>query len=127
MLLDEWQLAPTVLAAVKRAVDTRPASGSFLITGSVRSDRESSGRPLPGRALRVHMCGMTEREIHGDCATGSLLDRLAADGVDDLARSKEPPVLNEYIERALRSGLPDAVLAVSDRLRRHWLPVQAPR
>lgn len=121
VLLDEWQLAPAILAAVKRAVDARPGSGSFLITGSVRSDLESSGWPLTGRALRVQMYGMTEREIHGVGITGSLLDRLAAHGVDGLPTSEEPPVLNEYIARALRSGFPDAVLATSDRLRRQWL------
>ncbi|MGV0905982.1 AAA family ATPase [Mycobacterium novum] len=58
VLLDEWQLAPQILGAVKRAVDARPGPGSFLITGSVRSDLEGSGWPLTGRALRVQMYGL---------------------------------------------------------------------
>ena len=121
VLLDEWQLAPEILAAVKRAVDARPGPGRFLITGSVRSDLERSGWPLTGRALRVQMYGMTEREIHGGCTTESLLDRLAAHGVDGLSTPNDSPVLNEYIARALRSGFPDAVLSPSDRIRRQWL------
>ncbi|MGV0905981.1 hypothetical protein [Mycobacterium novum] len=34
---------------------------------------------------------------------------------------EKPPTLNGYIERALRSGFPEAVLSSSDRLRRQWL------
>jgi hypothetical protein len=33
--LDEWQEVPTVLGAVKRAVDEDPRPGRFLLTGSV--------------------------------------------------------------------------------------------
>lgn len=120
-MLDEWQLAPEILGAVKRAVDARPGPGSFLITGSVRSDLEGSGWPLTGRALRVQMYGLTEREFDGDPTAGSLLDRLAAHGLDGLAAPENPPTLNGYIERALRSGFPEAVLSSSDHLRRQWL------
>lgn len=42
LLLAEWQLVPEVLAAVKRAVDSRPGTNNFLITGSVRSDLAST-------------------------------------------------------------------------------------
>lgn len=87
----------------------------------MRSDLESSGWPLTGRALRVQMYGMTERELDGDPTAGSLLDGLAAYGLDGLPTPENPPTLNGYIERALRSGFPDAVLASSARLRRQWL------
>jgi predicted AAA+ superfamily ATPase len=120
-LLDEWQLAPEILAAVKRAVDAHPEPGNFLITGSVRTDLESSGWPLTGRALRVQMYGITEREINGDVSAGSLLDRLAAQGVAGLSVPSDPPLLNDYIDRILRSGFPEAVLASSARVRRQWL------
>lgn len=35
LLIDEWQAAPAVLGAVKRAVDVDPRPGRFLLTGSV--------------------------------------------------------------------------------------------
>ena len=41
VVLDEWQEVPTVLGAVKRAVDTGPRPGRFLLTGSVRADIEA--------------------------------------------------------------------------------------
>lgn len=122
VLLDEWQLAPEILAAVKRAVDARPGPNNFLITGSVRSDLEDPGWPLTGRALRVQMYGLTEREIDGDVGAVPMLDRIAAHGVDaSLSIPEKPPGLDEYLRRALRGGFPDPVLASSDRIRRQWL------
>src|SRR3954453_5786963 len=38
VLLDEWQLVPDVLGAVKRAVDADHRPGRFILTGSVWSD-----------------------------------------------------------------------------------------
>lgn len=38
ILLDEWQEVPTVLGAVKWAVDRDARPGRFLLTGSVRAD-----------------------------------------------------------------------------------------
>ncbi|MBO0880474.1 MAG: ATP-binding protein [Mycobacterium sp.] len=121
VLLDEWQLAPEILAAVKRAVDSRPGPNNFLITGSVRSDLEDEGWPMTGRVLRVQMYGLTEREITGDATAVPLLDRLAAHGVAALSVSDTAPSLNDYVTLALRSGFPEPVLASSERLRRQWL------
>lgn len=38
ILLDEWQMVPELLPAVKRAVDDGAGVGRFLLTGSVRTD-----------------------------------------------------------------------------------------
>jgi predicted AAA+ superfamily ATPase len=121
VLLDEWQLAPEVLAAVKRAVDARPGPNNFLITGSVRSDLEGEGWPMTGRVLRVQMYGLTEREITGDARAVPLLDRIAAQGVAAFALPDSPPSLNGYISLALRGGFPESMLAASEQLRRQWL------
>lgn len=121
LLLDEWQLVPQVLGAVKRAVDARPGPGNFLITGSVRSDLDAQGWPLTGRALRVRMYGLTQREINGKADDRPLLDRIADDGVRALRPADTRPSLNDYIDLALRGGFPDSVLAPSERLRRRWL------
>src|SRR5262245_60921895 len=37
-LLDEWQLVPSVLTSVKRAVDDDPSPGRYVLTGSVRGE-----------------------------------------------------------------------------------------
>ena len=33
VLLDDWQVVPGVLGAVKRAIDSRPDPGRFIVTG----------------------------------------------------------------------------------------------
>jgi uncharacterized protein len=45
VLLDEWQVVPALLGAVKRAVDSNRRPGRFLLTGSVRADIDAE----PGR------------------------------------------------------------------------------
>lgn len=44
LLLDEWQSVPSVLGAVKRAIDDDPQPGRFLLTGSVRAAATSISR-----------------------------------------------------------------------------------
>ena len=46
VLLDEWQEAPDLLAAVKRSVDADRRPGRYLLTGSVRA--HLSNRVWPG-------------------------------------------------------------------------------
>lgn len=121
LLLDEWQEAPQILGAIKRAVDERPGPGAFLITGSVRSDLEAAGWPLTGRAIRVEMYGLIQREIEGAVDLAPLFDRLRADPIQSLHPARSDLALNDYLDLALRGGYPDAVLASSETTRRRWL------
>lgn len=118
ILLDEWQEVPSVLGAVKRAVDSDARPGRFLLTGSVRADLEAATWPGTGRVVRVPMYGMTVRELNG--AEGQpLLDRLAAGDVPSVPG--DPPDLRDYVELALRSGFPDPALQMAPRARTRWL------
>ncbi len=76
---------------------------------------------MTGRALRVQMFGLAEREISGDARAVSLLDRLALDGVSAFSALEDSLSLNDYIACALRGGFPEVVLTGSERLRRQWL------
>lgn len=71
ILIDEWQEAPAVLGAVKRAVDTDPRSGRFLLTGSVRAELQAQTWPGTGRVIHVPMTALSVREQRGapDAAT----------------------------------------------------------
>jgi predicted AAA+ superfamily ATPase len=51
LLVDEWQLVPEVLGAIKRAVDSDATPGRFVVTGSVRSDLDDQTWPGTGRYL----------------------------------------------------------------------------
>ncbi|QSB14856.1 ATP-binding protein [Natronosporangium hydrolyticum] len=121
VLIDEWQVAPAVLGAVKRAVDQAPHPGRFLVTGSVRGDLDSPTWPGTGRLVRVNMYGLTVAELLGRAPREPFLDRVAAQGVEHLPTPLERPDLRGYVELALRSGFPEAALELPADLRERWL------
>ena len=119
VLLDEWQVVPGVLGAVKRAVDADPRPGRFLVTGSVRGDLHGDLWPGTGRLTRVPMFGMTVREQHGLRGGVPFLDRVAAGA--DLLPAADPPDLRGYVELALRGGFPEPALRLGESARQAWL------
>lgn len=121
MLLDEWQAVPSVLGAVKRAVDEDPRPGRFLLTGSVRADIDAQTWPGTGRLVRVAMFGLTIREIIGDAAAPAAIDRLVADGAGSLRLPAQVPDLRGYLELALSGAFPEPVLRLSSVARQRWL------
>jgi predicted AAA+ superfamily ATPase len=119
VLIDEWQAVPDVLGAVKRAVDTDPRPGRYLLTGSVRADLEADTWPGTGRLVRIPMFGMTIREQLERLGGAPLLDRLTTNL--ELQTPPDPPDLRGYIELALSSGFPEPALALSEGARLRWL------
>ena len=121
VLLDEWQAVPSVLGAVKRAVDDEAGPGRFLLTGSVRADLDAQTWPGTGRIVRVQMSGLTVREMSGRHAGEPFIDRLAHADLDAFPASTDPPDLLGYVEFALRGGFPEAALRIAGDARRAWL------
>lgn len=121
VLLDEWQEVPGVLGAVKRAVDDEPQPGRFLLTGSVRAELESTTWPGTGRLIRLHLWGLSARELRGDASGPSLIDRLRTGDATTLSGPRSRLDLRDYVELALASGFPEAVLHLSEEHRRLWL------
>jgi predicted AAA+ superfamily ATPase len=121
VVLDEWQAVPGVLGAVKRAVDADPRPGRFLLTGSVRANLAGETWPGTGRLVRVRLYGLTERELAGQTARATFLEKLAADDLDRLAVPPSRPDLRGYVELALRSGCPEPALHLSGEARDAWL------
>jgi predicted AAA+ superfamily ATPase len=122
ILIDEWQIVPDVLGAVKRSVDADPRPGRFLITGSVRGDVDSPTWPGTGRLLRVAMFGLTVGEIHGSLPQIPLLDRLATHGMASLAAGPTEQLdLRDYAELAANGGFPQPVLRLPTTERGPWL------
>jgi predicted AAA+ superfamily ATPase len=120
LLLDEWQLVPEVLGALKRAVDDDPRPGRFVVTGSSQADLGAAGWPATGRTVRVPMWGLCQRELYGDVTAPPLLDRIVEDGLHTLRVPAHPPDLAGYVEAALRGGFPEAALQEDADLRRRW-------
>jgi len=121
VLLDEWQVVPGVLGAVKRTVDSPGRSGArFFITGSVRSDLDEELWPGTGRLLRISLYGMTLREQLGRTGQRSIFDVLV-DGVD-LSPAEDSPDLRGYVDLARRGGFPVPALQLDDSAARDaWL------
>ena len=65
ILLDEWQVVPGIVGAVKRAVDQDGTPGHFVLSGSVRAPFAQGAWPGTGRhpgafddhSLRARKCG----------------------------------------------------------------------
>ena len=121
LLIDEWQVVPDVLGAVKRSVDGGAAPGRFILTGSSRADMTVDGWPATGRVIRVPLWGMTRRELLGRVEQVSIVDQLFGGDLKQIMAGEAAPDLRFYVEAALRSGFPEAVRMSSDRIRRAWL------
>lgn len=119
VLLDEWQAVPALLGAVKRAVDSDPTPGRFLLTGSVRAQLDNEVWPGTGRLVRIAMFPMTMREQLERLEAPAFFDRLLAG--DELTQPQNPPDLRGYVELALRGGFPAPALRLGDRAAAIWL------
>ena len=121
VLIDEWQLVPEVLGAVKRAVDDDPRPGRFVLTGSSQADLSTTGWPATGRLVRLTMYPLIGRERHGDPTSSSLIDRLLADGGDPFETGISRWDLQDYLMDALSSGWPEVLRLSNERARDRWL------
>jgi predicted AAA+ superfamily ATPase len=118
-LLDEWQMTPGVLGAVRRAVDASPHPGRFLLTGSVRAVSQNRVWPATGRLVRLAMFPMSVREQIGQVSGPTFFDLLAEGGEPRMPN--DPPDLPGYLDLALRSGFPEAALELDGEPRQAWL------
>lgn len=118
VLVDEWQLVPDVLGAVKRAVDSDALPGRFILTGSSSAASSQALWPATGRVIRLTMYGMTVKERLGQTNTQTFIHR-AVEG--SWVQPADPPDLRGYVELALSSGFPETVPLGSSRVRRLWL------
>jgi predicted AAA+ superfamily ATPase len=121
VLIDEWQLVPDILGAVKRAVDDDPRPCRFVLTGSSQADLTATGWPATGRIVRLTMYPLVGRERHGNPHLPSLIDRIASDGADALRSTPNNWDLHRYLADALTSGWPEALRTAGDRARDRWL------
>lgn len=124
VLLDEWQEVPEVLGAVKRACDAEPRPGRFILTGSIRAETETATWPGTGRVTRIAVYPMTVGEQLG-APEVPLVDRIArgslAKPAAPFGRAAASLDLGDYLDLAVRGGIPEVTLRLSERARRRWL------
>jgi len=115
-MIDEVQLVPDLLYAIKQAVDEDPAPGRFLLTGSANAlTAPKISESLAGRVRRIELWPLAQSEIRG--STGNFADRILAGDPPQIA---DAPVGREaFTEVVARGGYP-AVYGMSERQRRAW-------
>ncbi|WP_419837569.1 ATP-binding protein [Candidatus Poriferisodalis sp.] len=118
LLVDEWQEAPEILGAIKRAVDVDRSSrrGRFIVTGSVRAAHQAATWPGTGRFIRVRMHGLTRAEMER-VERYNPVDALFRLEQVQFARSEWNR--NDYLEAIVAGRFPVAV-DLTARNRRRW-------
>ena len=117
--IDEAQLLPELLLAIKRRVDRDRRFGSFVLTGSSRLGRAQLGGsdPLAGRSARLRLWPMTQGELSGTPVNlvETLFSRTPSAASPDSGLTR-----TELIARIRRGGLPNFAGVLSpldDRVR----------
>lgn len=118
LLVDEWQEAPEILGAIKRAVDADRSSrpGRFIVTGSVRAAQHAATWPGTGRLIRVRMHGLTRAEMER-VERYNPIDALFKLDQGQFAPSEWNR--NDYLEAIVGGRFPVAV-ELSGRNLRRW-------
>ena len=120
-LLDEWQLAPDVWNAMRRACDDRAEKGQFILTGSADPPDDATRHSGAGRIIRVRMRPMTLFESGESSGSIPLSGLLASE------RSSAPASdlrLPDIVDLACRGGWPGLLRdspAVAQRQLRGYL------
>jgi predicted AAA+ superfamily ATPase len=106
MVIDEIQLAPELLRAIKVAVDLDPTPGRFLLTGSSRiMAMRNLPDALPGRIEIIELWPFSQGEISD--GPDRFVDAAFIHGphVDHTSSLRR----RDYLERATVGGFPEAV------------------
>ncbi|GGL10824.1 hypothetical protein Sme01_15740 [Sphaerisporangium melleum] len=118
MVIDEIQRVPDLLLAIKEQVDTDPRPGRYLLTGSARV-LGLRGLPdaLPGRVETIELWPFSQGEIDG--TPDGLVDALFQEGPK--VHHTSSATRNDYAERVVRGGFPEAVARTNPRRRERFL------
>lgn len=118
VLLDEWQVVPTLWDQVRRAVDDRaPAKGLYILTGSATPREDINRHSGAGRIAIIQMRPMSLIESGHSTGQASLKAVLAGDKVTAQDSGLTVPAI---IDRICIGGWP-ALLDASTKDAGRWL------
>jgi uncharacterized protein len=119
LVLDEVQRAPSLLLAIKKAVDKNRKPGTFVLTGSANLLlMKGVSESLAGRATYLELPPFCPTEWNGGKNPLQPLDALWA---DEFNPTKEwPQVEGDFPFWLLRGGFPSALELESDEARALW-------
>ena len=117
MVIDEIQRAPELLLAVKEQVDNDPRPGRYLLTGSARVlGLRALPDTLPGRTETIELWPFSQGEIEG--RLDGFVDAVFSAG--DALSHASAITRNDYAERLVRGGFPEAVARTNVRRRQRF-------
>jgi uncharacterized protein len=122
-LLDEWQRAPLVWDAVRRAVDDRASTGQFILTGSATPADDVVRHSGAGRISLMRMRPLSlfeQRHSLGDISLAALRDGIQSH------HTKSELTFDDYLERIIFGGWPqltDATMKTAQIFIRDYLSV----
>ncbi len=115
-IIDEFQRAPQLLLAIKKAVDEDRRPGRFLLTGSANvMALPTVADSLAGRMETLMLLPLSQSEMHG-----STLNWLDSAFNGHLPKVSTPLVGEALLEAVLRGGYPEAVSRGTPRRRTAW-------
>ncbi|MBI5594024.1 MAG: ATP-binding protein, partial [Deltaproteobacteria bacterium] len=117
LVLDEFQMAPSLIGAIKMISDSADGQkGLFLLTGSSDIFRSAQTQEaLPGHLARVELYPLSHAERHDHCC--NQIDRLLGDAFDDaLSQPLDRITLGQLL---MEGGYPEAI-SKSLRSRSAW-------
>lgn len=118
VLLDEWQVVPTLWDQVRRAVDDRaPTKGLYILTGSATPNDDANRHSGAGRIAIIQMRPMSLMESGHSTGEASLKAVLANDKV---AAQDSGLTVPDLIDRICIGGWP-ALLDASSQDAGRWL------
>ena len=115
-VIDEIQRAPSLVLAIKTAVDADPRPGRFLLTGS--ADLMTLPRvadSLAGRMGIVRLLPLAQAELRN--SSTSFLDKAFA---GEPPASRVPVIGDDLVETVLAGGYPEALTRSGWRRRQDW-------
>ncbi|MFH2124044.1 MAG: ATP-binding protein [Pseudomonadota bacterium] len=117
LVLDEFQMAPNLIGAIKMVSDTADGQkGIFLLTGSSDIFRSAQVQEsLPGHMARIELYPLSHAERHDDHFNA--LDRLVTGSFENLTCN--PLDRKELADALIAGGYPE-VIAKSPRSRTIW-------
>ena len=122
LLVDEWQLAPEVVRAIKRTVDRDRKPGRFILTGSPDPQGRSEFQALSGRAAVVRLNPMTVRERSLRIARPHRAEAVAGllSGTAPQSSPEQTPDIFEYLDMAAVGGFPECASEGSAAYSQTW-------
>jgi predicted AAA+ superfamily ATPase len=104
VLIDEWQLEPSLWDRVRRAVDAGATGGRFLLTGSATVPAGTRTHSGAGRIVGLIMRPLAWSERGVSAPTVSFRELLARETSSIMGSSEV--TLGAYVDEILRSGFP---------------------